>query len=119
MITKKIIKVPLYPSKLEIIIYDDIKEVEKYRPERKGYISFCDNFPDGFIRLGICSDVGVSIIAHESHHAKNSVWSIIGYEPQKDNDEVDAYLIGWIAKQVTDLYYKHKDKINEKESKTK
>jgi hypothetical protein len=49
MITKKTFKVSLYPSKIEVIIYDDIKEVEKYRPNRKGYSSFCDGFEDGFI----------------------------------------------------------------------
>ena len=118
MITKKTFKVPLYPFKIEVIIYDDIKEVEKYRPNRKGYSSFCDGFEDGFIRIGIYSKSGGSFIAHECHHAKSYIWEIIGYKPIADNDEVDAYLIAWISKAVTDVFYKHKEKTNEKETKT-
>lgn len=118
MITKKTIKVPLYPCKLEIIIYDEPNEVEILRDRRRTDVGFCD-YNNSWITMGVQSNVGVSVITHESHHAKNSIWSFIGYTPQNDNDEVDAYLIGWIAKQVTDLYYKHKDKFNEKESKTK
>lgn len=108
MITKRTYKVPIFPNKIEVIIYDDINDVEKYRPDRKEYVSFCDSFPDGFIRIGISSDVGVSFITHEAHHAKSSIWEYIGYKPQSGNDEVDAYLIGWIAKIVIDLYHKHK-----------
>ena len=92
MITKKIIKVPLYPFKLEIVIYDESNEVEILRNNRKTDIGFCDYNNNGLITIGVQSNVGVSVIAHESHHAKNSIWSLIGYTPQNDNDEVDAYL---------------------------
>jgi hypothetical protein len=36
------------------------------------------------------------VIAHESEHIKNAIWRYIGYEPQRDNDEVDAYLLTYI-----------------------
>lgn len=37
-----------------------------------------------------------SSIAHEAVHIKNAIWRYIGYEPQRDNDEVDAYLVTYI-----------------------
>ena len=42
-----------------------------------------------------CGERGSSI-AHESEHIKNAIWRYIGYEPQRDNDEVDAYLLTYI-----------------------
>lgn len=38
---------------------------------------------------------------------KNSIWRYIGYTPQADNDEVDAYLLTYIYKKITDVFYKH------------
>ena len=46
-------------------------------------------------------------IAHESEHVKNAIWRFIGYEPQRDNDEVDAYLLTYIYNKITDVFYKH------------
>ena len=31
----------------------------------------------------------------------------IGYTPQEDNDEVDAYLITYIYDKITSIFYKH------------
>ena len=45
--------------------------------------------------VAINSKRGSSII-HEAEHIKNSIWRYIGYTPQEDNDEVDAYLITYI-----------------------
>lgn len=33
----------------------------------------------------------------------------IGYTPQRDNDEVDAYLLTYIYDKITQVFYKHKD----------
>lgn len=37
-----------------------------------------------------------SSIVHEAEHIKNHIWQYIGYTPQRDNDEVDAYLLTYI-----------------------
>ena len=31
----------------------------------------------------------------------------IGYEPQRDNDEVDAFLLTYIYNKITEVFYKH------------
>ena len=43
----------------------------------------------------------------ESEHIKNAIWRYIGYEPQRDNDEVDAYLLTYIYNKITDVFCKH------------
>lgn len=48
-----------------------------------------------------------SSITHESEHIKNAIWRYIGYEPRRDNDEVDAYLLTYIYNKITDVFYKH------------
>lgn len=40
---------------------------------------------------------------------KNHIWQYIGYTPQRDNDEVDAYLLTYIYDKITQVFYKHKD----------
>jgi hypothetical protein len=37
------------------------------------------------------------------------IWQYIGYTPQRDNDEVDAYLLTYIYNKITQVFYKHKD----------
>lgn len=50
-----------------------------------------------------------SSIVHEAEHIKNHIWQYIGYTPQRDNDEVDAYLLTYIYDKITQVFYKHKD----------
>lgn len=35
------------------------------------------------------------------------IWRYIGYTPQEDNDEVDAYLITYIYDKIVSVFYKH------------
>jgi hypothetical protein len=48
-----------------------------------------------------------SSIVHEAEHIKNAIWNYIGYTPQRDNDEVDAYLLAYIYKKIAEVFYKH------------
>ena len=61
---------------------------------------------NGASLVAINSKRGSSII-HEAEHIKNSIWRYIGYTPQEDNDEVDAYLITYIYDKITSVFYKH------------
>lgn len=42
-------------------------------------------------------------------HKNILIWQYIGYTPQRDNDEVDAYLLTYIYDKITQVFYKHKD----------
>ena len=49
----------------------------------------------------------INSIVHEAEHVKNLIWEYIGYRPQSDNDEVDAYLLTYIYNKIIDVFYKH------------
>lgn len=56
------------------------------------YLIFNPKNPHGKITAGI--------IAHESFHASNIIFSIIGQKADQENDEAQAHLIEWIANRV-------------------
>lgn len=67
-----------------------------------------DNYVRGASLVAVNSRRGSSIV-HEAEHIKNHIWQYIGYTPQRDNDEVDAYLLTYIYDKITQVFYKHKD----------
>ena len=46
-------------------------------------------------------------VAHECVHLKNCIWKYIGYKPEANNDEVDAYLVEYLFDQVSKVVAKH------------
>lgn len=109
MITRKKMNIPIFDYGLTVIIYDNWEEVmhlfnddNKFRPKAITKFSY------GNAVVGIDVNYGGSIV-HEAEHVKNAIWEYIGYKPQVDNDEVDAYLLTYIYKKITDVYYRHKD----------
>lgn len=110
MITKKKVIIPIFDYHMKILIYDDKEEL-------RGYIN--DSDLEGYFRgmtIGYPFECIVAIdakhgstIAHEALHVVNGVWRSIGYQPQRDNDEVSAYLLTYIYNKITDVWYKHKE----------
>lgn len=108
MITQKRLIVPIFNYKLSIVIFDDWEEVKHLDcEETRSYP------PAGFTKWSYGSALVVidakrgSTIVHEAEHVKNLIWEYIGYRPQIDNDEVDAYLLTYIYNKITDVFYKH------------
>ena len=111
MITKKKITIPIFGYKLTIIIFDEMSDLHGQIPEHHIYgdfrgLAYGEDF-SGVVCIG--SKYG-STIAHESLHMVNAVWKAIGYEPQRDNDEVSAYLLTYIYEKIVDVFYLHNDK---------
>lgn len=105
MVTTKKKIIPIFNYKLTIIIYDLWNEVS----------SLFDDGPEpravtkhtyGAALVAINSKHGSSIV-HEAEHIKNLIWDYIGYTPQIDNDEVDAYLIKYIYEKIVEVFYRH------------
>lgn len=107
MITQKKVKIPIFNYNLTIIIFDKWKECEGYIPndEMEHEAKAITIHQYGSSLVAINSKRGSSII-HEAEHIKNAIWAFIGYTPQRDNDEVDAYLITYIYSKITDVFYK-------------
>lgn len=108
MITRKNMIIPIFDYKLTILIFDKLEELRGIIP---------DNEIDVESRAITLSRHGASLVAvdakygssivHEAEHIKNNLWIHIGYNPQKDNDEVDAYVITYIYDKIVNVYYKH------------
>ena len=105
MITQKKLIVPIFDYKLTIIIFDKWEEVSHLfdgGPEPRAITAM----GYGAATVAINSKRGSSII-HEAEHIKNAIWAYIGYTPQRDNDEVDAYLLTYLYEKIVKVYYKH------------
>lgn len=111
MITQKKIVIPIFNYKLTIVIFDKWEELGRFllKEEMESEADAITISQHGISLVAINSKRGSSII-HEAEHIKNSIWRYIGYTPQRDNDEVDAYLLTYIYNKITDVFYKH-DKV--------
>lgn len=108
MITQKKMIIPIFDYKLTVVIFDKWEELGRFLPkeemEQEAKAITINQYGASFVAIN--SKRGSSII-HEAEHIKNSIWRYIGYTPQEDNDEVDAYLITYIYDKITSVFYKH------------
>ena len=105
MVTQKKLTIPIFNFKLTILIFDKWEEVEHLfdgGPEPNAITQEVY----GAALVAVNAKRGSSI-AHEAIHVKNSIWRFIGYTPQRDNDEVDAYVVTYIYNKITEVFYKH------------
>lgn len=109
MITQRKINIPIFEYKLTIYITDTWDEIKDRLPidlvssSRAVTISNKEN-PISIV--AVLSDCQSSIV-HEAVHIKNNIWEYIGYRPQADNDEIDAYLITYIYEKIMEVFRKH------------
>ena len=106
MITKKTIKVPIYDYRVIIVVADTLKEVYKIYPDidYEGKACVAENTNYSIIAI---PPYKTNLIVHECVHLKNCIWNYIGYKPEANNDEVDAYLVEYLFDQVSKVVAKH------------
>ena len=110
MVTKKVINIPIFRSKLKIIVVDNIKEALEINPNIDTEVDSCVIYNNNGTATIIIASNDMSVIAHECLHVKNAVWNRIGYSPNPVNDEVDAYLLDYIMAEVLKVVEKHTNK---------
>lgn len=107
---KKTINIPIYHSKLTIIYDKDLSYVnEKYGTEpltNYGGIAMRNPYRFGHYIVSLTYKNG-SIIAHEVVHLVNYIFQDRGIELDRNNDEPQAYLTGWLFEQI-DNFLKNK-----------
>ena len=110
MISKKKIIIPIYKYKLTIVIFDSWDEIKSLL---KDYISNDEEEASavtisqyGASLVAVNAKRGSSIV-HESYHVMNNIWRFIEYNPDRDNNEVSAYLLTYIYEKIVDVFYKH------------
>lgn len=107
MITKRKIKIPIFRVSLLIVVVDDMNECLQIDSKVDTASDSCVvDYNDGRVTIFVTGK-DLSVVAHECLHVKNSIWYRIGYKPQADNDEVDAYLLDYIFNEVKKVIDKH------------
>ena len=111
MITQKKMIIPIFDYKLTVVIFDKWEELGRFLPkeemEQEAKAITISQY--GASLVAVNSKRGSSIV-HEAEHVKNHIWNYIGYTPQRDNDEVDAYLLDYIMTEVLKVVEKHTNK---------
>lgn len=109
MITEKSFIVPIYSFKVEVAVFDDLKEAKNKFPEfmTEGTLACTVEYINGGKCKLIVPSYKYASMVHELEHAKNLIWKSKGYKPQEDNDEVDAYLIEYLYERVDKIIRNH------------
>ena len=104
---RKTIKIPIYFGTLVIYKGNNWRKIEKkYNlKSTKGCLGFAfsldeKNKPSQFI-VCVPKKYDAGVVAHEALHLTNFILKERGINADYDNDEAQAYLIGWI---VTEIY---------------
>lgn len=104
MLTKKKIIIPIFEYPIKVIVFDSWEEVSSIfsmPPSRGTVVDYSD-----YSIIAVCSKFPATLV-HESYHLTNSVWRFIGYTPERDNDEVTAYLQTYIYNKLNEVFEKH------------
>lgn len=116
---KKILKVPLYPCRLGVVVCSDEGKVNKYLESQgmdfkldfDSYYAACfeglwknekgEEFYCVYIVLNQEAELFThGIVSHEVRHATNAIMQRIGHSLDAINDEPEAYLQQWITDAV-------------------
>ena len=106
---KTIIDIPIYQCKLTIILDKDLSYVEKkYRTKSLfDYGAVTMRVPNKFSEYVMAFEYSDgTIIAHEIVHLKNYIYQDKCIKLDKHNDEHEAYLVGWLYKQIDNFLNK-------------
>lgn len=100
---KKKIKIPIYGGTLTIVIDKDLKYVsDKYKTgslENFGAVTLKDESKFKHYVVAFEYSDG-SIIAHEIVHVINYIFIDVGIQLDRQNDENQAYLTGWLFTEI-------------------
>lgn len=111
MITRRKIKIPIYNSIVDFIVFDEWEEVNKWHDnsedEREGFI-LTDIYHPNIIKMFTNSGYRSNIV-HEIIHIKNQIFSIIGQKVDPDNDEAEAYLVEYLYKELIKVFDIHQN----------
>jgi hypothetical protein len=98
----KTIPLPIFNSEIR---YARVKDVGRMAKKHgftlsKDYDSFCGRYSSGIFMIVLSYDAKPGDVSHECLHATNYVLNHIGHKISTDNDEVQAYLLGYIFEKV-------------------
>jgi hypothetical protein len=103
----KIIDIPIYCCKLTLLLDKDLSYIEKkYKTKSLNNFSAVTLKDESKYRhyvIGFTDAKHLSNIAHEIVHLKNHIYLDCAMELDRNNDEPEAYLTGWLFDQIYDF----------------
>lgn len=120
---KKRVAIPIYFGYLEIIICKSLSEaagqLAKYEIrtpdslDNYGAFTVIRRKKSGPKVYGVFLGPGCTagLIAHEATHVKNYLFKEVGQQLDLVNDEAEAYLMGWITREIYEYYQQKKNKL--------
>lgn len=103
---KKTINIPIYGGKLTIVIDKDLSWVEKKfkTPSLENYGAITLKDETRYRNYVVAFEYSTgSIIAHETVHLVNYIFKDCGIHLDRENDEPQAYLNGWLFEQIDEF----------------
>lgn len=106
----KSIKIPIYQAKVTIILADDLEEVSlKYKTKSlSNYGAIAMRNPLFFKHYILAfhkDSLSNHLIAHEIVHLVNYIFLDVGIELDLINDESQAYLTGYLFKEIDEVLF--------------
>lgn len=103
MIKEKRIKLPMFNYSVKVVIFDSRHEVMQIYPEFKDtYAALTIEYEGSsecIVLIPKDKDF-ISNTAHELVHAKNCLFRYIQQHCDRDNDEIEAYIIGYLTSEI-------------------
>jgi uncharacterized protein YlbG (UPF0298 family) len=101
---KKTIDIPIYQCKLTMILDKDLKYIENtYNTislDNFGAVTLQNKSKYRHYVVGFTNKKHLSNIAHEIVHLKNHIYLDCAMELNRNDDEPEAYLTGWLFDQI-------------------
>lgn len=105
----KEIEIPIYCASLTMILDNDLSYIEKeYRSQYKEYgsledagaVTLKDKSKYRHYVVAFTDVEHLSNVAHEIVHIKNEIYLDCAMELDRNNDEPEAYLTGWLFDEI-------------------
>ena len=104
---KKTIAISIYCCELTLILDKDLSYIEKKYKTKSlkdfGAVTLKDEYKYRHYVIGFTDAQHLSNIAHEIVHLKNHIYLDCAMELDRNNDEPEAYLTGWLFDQIYDF----------------
>lgn len=97
------VKIPIYFGKLIIVVAKNLEELNPFyntKIEDSLYDAVFFEIKENDEYIIAIKKVEWSIIAHEVVHIVNAIFLKCRIEPDRNNDEPQAYLTGWVTNEI-------------------
>ena len=102
--------VDILPLNRSVVCIDSINEapddvIEDWNKTKTNAMTYVYNGDVYIVFNRADKKVGAGILCHEVYHAVNRLFDIIGYKVDTTNDEIGAYLMEYIYRELCDFVF--------------